>query len=147
MSESAKSFIRKITKKVLAKLNLTEEGRIDNFFEKIEKMYKRDIKNLNKNLDTIQDVHNDKIEELEEKLADANERLEEAYTSVTIEDIDTNEKQNNFIEIYEGRIEKAMAEVRSIENQIKAENESFEAKVKDYEEQIAERQARLSKIA
>lgn len=136
-----------IVAKVLALLNITEEGRIENFFMKQRKSLEKDIKNLNKNLDTTRDQLQDELEELNDKLEDANQRVEEAYTSVKIEDIDTNEKASHFADVYWDRIERAEKEVSRIEKQIEALTKSKNEDIESIEKEIAERQRRLEMIS
>jgi hypothetical protein len=145
MSEPQKKLT--IVQRVLALLNITEEGKIENFFMKQRSILTKDIKNLNKNLDTVRDQHNDYLEELNEQLADANVRVEEAYTSVKIENVATNEAANNFASDYWYAVEQAEAAVSQIEKSIKNQTEHFEKQVESINAQIKERQRRLDRIA
>lgn len=136
-----------IVQKILALLNITEEGKIENFFMKQKKALDRDIKNLTKNLDTIKDQHQDELEQLNEKLEDAKTRVEEAYTSVKVEDIDTNEKASNFSEHYWDRIENAEYVVKSIEKEIESITKQKEKTIESIQLEIAERERRLKMIS
>lgn len=136
-----------IVQKVLALLNITEEGKIENFFMKQRKSLEKDIKNLNKNLDTIKDQHQDAIDELNEKIEDAKVRVNEAYTSIKVEDIDTNEKANNFADVYWGRIEIAEGEVERLEKQKEESKKSNTELIEDIQKEIKERQRRLDMIS
>lgn len=144
MSENKKST--GIVAKVLAMLNITEEGRIENFFMKQRKQYEKDIKNLNKNIDTLKDQKAEELDDLKEKLEDANTRVDEAYTSVKIEDIATNELANQFVQVYQDRVERAELEVKRLEERKVSINESYQKRIEDLEKQIAERKRRLAKI-
>ncbi|HEY8362838.1 MAG TPA: hypothetical protein VIK77_08140 [Tissierellaceae bacterium] len=135
-----------IVAKILSLLNITEEGRIDKFFGKQRSLLTKDIKNLNKNLDTLKNQEVDDLEELNEQLEDAEVRVEEAYTSVAIKDIATNEAASKFAIVYWENIEKAESEVSRIKEQIEKTKERYAERRKDIQEQIAERERRLSKI-
>lgn len=137
----------KIVAKVLALLNITEEGKIENFFMKQRKSLEKDIKNLNKNLDTLKDQHQDAIEDLNEKLEDARVRVTEAYTSVKVEDIDTNEKANQFADLYWNRIEIAENEVKRLEKQIEDSEKAQQELIESIQKEITERQRRLDMIS
>ena len=137
----------KIVAKVLALLNITEEGKIENFFMKQRKSLEKDIKNLNKNLDTLKDQHQDAIEDLNEKLEDARVRVTEAYTSVKVEDIDTNEKANQFADSYWNRIEIAENEVKRLKEQIENSEKAQQELIESIQKEIVERQRRLDMIS
>ena len=136
-----------ITERVLAFLNITDEGRINNFFLKQQAQLNKDIKNLNKNLDTLNDQYDERVEELEEKLDDARIRVEEAYQGVTPEDVATNEKAASFADKYWDAIERAEEIVADLEISLQVASEKHTAHVKSVQKQIAERQRRLAKLA
>lgn len=135
-----------IVARILSLLNITEEGRINKFFGKQRSLLAKDIKNLNKNLDTLKGQELEDLEELNEQLEDAEVRVEEAYTSVAIKDIATNEAASKFAIVYWENIEKAESEVSRIKEQIEKTKERYAERRKDIQEQIAERERRLSKI-
>lgn len=135
-----------ITERVLAFLNITDEGRINNFFLKQQSQLNKDIKNLNKNLDILNDQYDERVEELEEKLDDARIRVEEAYQAVTPEDVATNEKAAGFADRYWGVIEGAEYVVADLKQQLEIANEMHTASIESVQKQIAERQRRLSKL-
>lgn len=136
-----------IVQKVLALLNITEEGKIENFFMKQRNILNKDIKNLNKNLDTIKDQFEEQLEDLNEKLQDAETVVEEAYTSIKVENIDTNEKANQFADVYWGRIENAEEKVSYIKKQIEDLEKQHVERVESIDKQVSERQRRLEKIS
>ena len=136
-----------IVERVLALLNITEEGKINNFFMKQRNILNKDIKNLNKNLDTLKDQHEERLEELNEKLQDAEVVVEESYTSIKVEDIATNEAANHFSDAYWSRIEQAEYQVSKLKAEIKYIKEAHEKSVEAVKEQITERKRRLEKIS
>ena len=56
-----------IVAKVLAWLNITEEGKIVNFFERLRNDLTKEIKKLKRNLEVTKDEYNDKLEVLQEQ--------------------------------------------------------------------------------
>ena len=56
-----------IVAKVLAWLNITEEGKIVNFFERLRNDLIKEIKKLKRNLEVTKDEYNDKLEVLQEQ--------------------------------------------------------------------------------
>ena len=136
-----------IVAKILALLNLGEEGKIENFFVKQRKALEKDIKNLNKNLDTYEDQKAEALEELNEKLEDAKTKVEDAYTSVTVENVATNEAANSFADTYWYYVANAEAAVEKLETSIKTETEEYDKLLESTKTQIAKKQARLNKIS
>ncbi len=136
-----------IVAKILALLNLGEEGKIENFFEKQRKALQKDIKNLGKNLDTYEDQKAEALEELNEKLEDAKVKVEEAYTSVTVENVSTNEKANSFQDYYWDAVTRAENVVARLEAEIKTETEKYDKLIASVKDQTAKKQARLDKIS
>lgn len=132
-----------IVKRVLAALNLTEEGKVENFFVKQISVLTKDIKNLGKNIDTVKDQKAEALEELAEKLEDAKVRVEEAYAGVTVENVASNETATRFAETYWRTVSKAEEEVVAIEASIKRTTESYDEQLKGLDAQVAKRQARL----
>lgn len=136
-----------IVAKILALLNLGEEGKIENFFEKQRKALQKDIKNLGKNLDTYEDQKAEALEELNEKLEDAKVKVEEAYTSVTVENVSTNERANSFQDYYWDAVTRAENVVARLEAEIKTETEKYDKLIASVKDQTAKKQARLDKIS
>lgn len=135
-----------ITQRVMAFLGLTDEGRINGFFLKQQAQLNKDIKNLNKNLDTLLDGYNESVEELQEKLDDAKIRVEEAYQGVTPEDVATNEKASQFADVYWTNVENAEEVVAELEAEMELVKERYTEQKEQTEKQIAERERRLAKL-
>ncbi len=135
-----------IVAKVLAWLNITEEGKIVNFFERLRNDLIKEIKKLKRNLEVTKDEYNDKLEVLQEQKQDAEARVDEAYMNVTVENINTNEKASSFVNDYWNNIERAESALDDINSRIKETEKYKEDTIKSIQEQIAERERRLNKI-
>lgn len=136
-----------IVQKVLAILNLSEEGKVENFFMKQRKFLEKNIKNLNKNLETITDKYQESFAEASEKLEDAKERLDEAYTSVKVENVSNHETANQFAETYWETITKAEKNVAELEKIQANLTELFERDASEIKEQLVKYQIRLDRIS
>ncbi len=136
-----------ITQRVLAFLKLDDEGRINSFYLKQQAQLNKDIKNLNKNLGTLEDQHQENVETLQEKLDDAEVRVTEAYEGVTPNDVANNEKASDFSEVYWRRVESAEEVVANLIKSIENEKEAYAKRVESVKAQITERTRRLSKLA
>lgn len=135
-----------IVAKVLAWLNITEEGKIVNFFERLRNDLTKEIKKLKRNLEVTRDEYNDKLEVLQEQKQDAEARVDEAYMNVTVENINTNEKASDFTNIYWSNVEYAEKQLEIINSKIEKEKQNRDEAIKGINDQIAERERRLSKI-
>ena len=136
-----------ITERVLVFLKLTDDARINAFYLKQQAQLNKDIKNLNKNLSTLKDQYDETVENINEKLQDAKIRVEEAYEGVKPENVATNEKASQFADVYWNTIEEAEGVVTDLEHELQSALEDYEDDKKEIEEQIAERQRRLAKLA
>lgn len=137
---------RNIVTKVLAFLNLTNEGRIANFYDKVESVLKKEIKTLRKNIEVYKDQLSDSLEELNEKIEDAQVRVAEAYQNVKPEDVQTNEAQNNYIDTFWYNIERAEEELADLNSRKEKLEKNTQEMIETAEKQIAERERRLEMI-
>lgn len=135
-----------LVRAIAAKLNLGEEGKLDNFFGKVVKTLTREMTALKKNLDTKKFNYEQELDELHDKLVDAQDALAGTYESVDVDRIKTNEDQNNYIDVYLANINRATQKVRDIEEQIKTLQEAYEENKKATEEQIAAINTRIETI-
>lgn len=136
-----------IVARVLAFLNLTEEGKVENFFGKQRKALEKDIKNLNKNLDTYEDQKTEALEELAEKLEDAKTKVEDAYIGIKPENVATNEAAASFADTYWGAVTRAEKTVERLEDDVLETTKDFNTQLESVKTQIAKKQERLDKIS
>lgn len=143
MSSKAKFSIVRV---IMTMLNLGEEGKISSFFLKVEKKLKREINILSRNLETVKSQTEQRIEDLTDQLQDANDTLNQAYYHVDLDNLQTNESQSNYVDVYLDNIDSKLKQVRKIQKQIEEEKDSFEKFKKETEEQIASLQKRIDII-
>ena len=136
-----------IVERIVTFLELNDAGKLQAFFKREAKKLKRDIKGNEKNLDTLGFNHEQGMEELAEKLEDAELRLENAYLSVDMDSIKTNEAQESFSRQYWASIELAEKAVQEIKTQVKDREEAFNNEKEDIEFQIIEIKYRIKKIS
>lgn len=138
---------KSIVERIMIALNLGEEGKIGHFFEKQRKTLNREITGLNKNIEAAEYNSSTRMDELNEKLEDATAELEAAYLNVTINDVDTNAKQDSFSSTYWHRVDSAEAKVKSIKDSIVKVAENLKDTVDEYKREIDIRKERIEKIA
>jgi phage host-nuclease inhibitor protein Gam len=135
-----------IVKKVLAFLNIGEDAKIGNFFAKEVKKAEKAIRDLKRNITTLENAYNDKVDDVNEKLTDAKEAVQDAKIAVTLEDVKTNEAANNFSEVYWNRIKVKTYVVKELEKSLETLKENHEKAVATEQEQIDKYQARIDMI-
>ncbi len=86
------------------------------------------------------------VDTLNEKLEDAKEAVENAYDAVTLENLATNDSMTNFSERYWAKITRAEELVVAIEDELKRLTERHEKDLKEIQDQIAKREARIAKL-
>jgi hypothetical protein len=143
----AQSKKRTIVAAILAKLNLTEEGKVDHFFDKAAKVLTRNIEALEHNLKSLAFNHNANVSKIDEQIEDASETVESAYTEVSVDAIKTNSDQDSFLPRYWSRIESAESALANLKEERKSLVEAYDEKVKISKEQIKEYTRRLTRIS
>jgi phage shock protein A len=132
-----------ITKRIVAKFKLGDEGKLNNFFMKQIKECSKAIRDLKRNKVTVENSYNDSIDDLKERLEDAKEALKLSYEDVNPENVSTNAAALEFSKTYWNKVSLAKDTVKMIEEEIKDLKEDFEQKIKNLDEQIDLYQERI----
>lgn len=135
-----------IVKKVLAFLNIGEDAKIGNFFAKEVKKAEKFIRDLKRNLTTYENAYNDSVDDVNEKLVDAREAVEEAKIAITVDDVKTNDAANAFSEVYWRNVSSKVATVERLEEELEELEESYKENVKRVQKQIDKYQDRIDMI-
>jgi hypothetical protein len=135
-----------IVAKIMATFKLGEEGKIGNFFGKLEKDFNREITAINHNLSALEFSYNRDIADLEEKLEDAIENVEAAWLNVTPEQVATNALQDAFKSKYLNDIRYAEDFVKDLQDRIKNVYDAYQKEKDELEEQIEKYKARIEKL-
>ena len=93
-----------LLEKAKAFLNLGDDGKMYNFWLKIEKDAKSKIKQLKANISKLDLDHEIALDKLDEQLEDAKEALEHVYINIDVNSIQTNTAQDDYIKTYLGNI-------------------------------------------
>ena len=116
--------------KCVAKLNLTENSKIELAADQIIKTYEKEIKVRERKIADI------KVKE-EEDLIDLNEQLEElkiekaeVATTIDVNSINTNEARRNYVGTYTQKLQAAINMVKAKETQIEEYKKNVEDKIK-----------------
>lgn len=140
------SVIYKIARTISATLKLGDAGKLDSFLGRVVKQLEKEIKGLKRSLGNEEYNHDNRIEELEDKLADAKKQREDAYLAIDMDSIGTNQKEAAYVDTYLENLDDHDEAVEAIETEIKEENEAFDEAKKDNQERIDSLQARIDAI-
>lgn len=135
-----------IVNKIMAMLNIGEQGQLDSFFSKIKKDAENRVKKLNSNISTLDINHKIALDELNDKIEDAEAQVEAAYSNVDLESIKTNQDQTNYMSTYLKRIKEAEDNLKYLEDQKKNLITGHKASKDDIKENIKRIEDRMKKI-
>ena len=102
---------------------------------------------MKKNQDTAVFLHEQALEELNDKLVDAQDALRDSYLAVNVDAIQTKEQQNAYIDTYLSKIDAKKAAVLTIEAKIEQVIEAYNKKSEASAAEVASLQERLDIIA
>lgn len=135
-----------IVDKILAKLNLSDEGKFTKFYTKEVKRFTREVANLEANETNLISLYQQEVDALHEQREDAYDALEDAKSSVTLDDVKDNATMNAFSNRYWSKIDACQEAIEVIEDKLEKLKESHEEELKDIADQIAVRKERISYI-
>lgn len=135
-----------IVNTVAAILNLGEFGKVENFFNKAVSTLRREIETAERSKKNAEHNHSIALATYQEQLEDAEATVEDAFTNVNIDKLQTNEMQREYLEVYFSNIDRAEEKKIVIENKIKTATEAYEEQIKELNEQIDVRLVRLSRL-
>lgn len=140
------SVIYRIARTISATLKLGDAGKLDSFLGRVVKQLEKEIKGLKRALGNEEYNHENRLEELNDKLADAKNQRNDAYLAIDMDQIGTNQKEADYVDVYLENLDTHDEAVEKIEAQIERENENFEEYKKDNQERIDSLQVRIDEI-
>ena len=143
---AATTGIYALAQKVLNILNIGEDAKINNFFAREVKKFEKFIRDLNRNLTTLENQYTDSVDDVNEKLIDAKEAVEDAKIAVTLADVKTNDAADSFASHYWNNIDVKMKEVKRLEQKLEDLKNAFEKQTQEVKDQIEKYQDRIDMI-
>jgi len=140
------NILSSIRKKILAALEINDEGKVLAFLDFSVKSLKREIKAREINLSTDRFDYEKTLESLTASLEDAKEELETAYY-VDVESLKTSTDRADYFKTYMSNIKAAEEKVRRLEERVKETEESFAKKEEKTKEQIGKLEEYISKLS
>lgn len=144
---TATNIIYAITRQINKTLKLGDVGKFDSFLSRVSNTLSKEIKGLERIASNEQYNHDNRLEELNDRLKDAEQELEASYLNIELDSIGTNQKETDYVETYLGNIDRHVLAVQKIEKSIESENEVYNDFVKNSNAQIASLNKRITAIS
>jgi hypothetical protein len=144
---TATNIIYAITRQINKTLKLGDVGKFDSFLSRVSNTLSKEIKGLERIASNEQYNHDNRLEELNDKLKDAEQELEASYLNIELDSIGTNQKETDYVDTYLGNIDRHVLAVQKIEKSIATENEVYADFVKNSDAQIASLNKRITAIS
>jgi hypothetical protein len=143
VSKSEFSIVRAIS----ALFKLGNDGKLDSFVNRVVKTLNKEVLTHKKNLDTMKFNHEQKLDSLADQLEDANEALAASYLNIAVEQIDNNEKQTRFVDVYLQNIDDHLMAVKTIEKRIEGIKKDYIGETQEVQDDIDSLNKRIAIIA
>lgn len=144
---TATNIIYAITRQINKTLKLGDVGKFDSFLSRVSNTLSKEIKGLERIASNEQYNHDNRLEELNDRLKDAEQELEASYLNIELDSIGTNQKETDYVETYLGNIDRHVLAVQKIEKSIERENEVYADFVKNSDAQITSLNKRITAIS
>ena len=135
-----------IVKRIMAKLQLGDAGKLGSFFAKQVKNAEKAIRDLERNKVTLKNQYNDDVQDVKDQIEDATEALNDAYENVSPEDVKNNAAMLKFEETYWNNVNYAKRKVESLEDRLKELKEDHKEEIKDIDGEIALHKERIEEV-
>lgn len=140
-------MLYKIAKRIQATFNAGSEGKLNNFFSKLEKELNRDIKALEQNKKNLEFNHQVAVDELTDRIEDLKEVEASSYLNIREEDIINNAAQTSFMEVYCSRIKEASDNILKAEELLETEKGNYTSEIEKIDVKINKIRLNLSIVA
>ena len=136
-----------LVSKIMSILKLDDAGKLSKFFEGEVKSIKNGIKAIEMNKQTAALQHEMALSEIDSQIEDAEEALKDAYTAVTVDDINNNDAMKAFSPKYWGNIEAKEDRLQRLKDDRKARIEAYDKELEKRNEKITKQEARIAAIS
>lgn len=122
--------------KVLAKLNLSDKGKIGLFGDKLNSEWSKQIRNKKREIEVLNTQMEDELIEANEKLVDMKEDYLDAFLNVNTSKIETSDARTAYVESFTQNLVTKKNRVLAQEQEIKDIKTSYEENINTLKEQI-----------
>ena len=127
--------------------NLGDYGKVENFVSKTVDMFNKEIKAAKRNIVNAEHNAENTMLELNEKLEDVQNELQEAFTSIELDKIQTNAAQAEYREVWLSNISRAEKVVAKVEKEIEVQKLATDKLIEEYRAEIKVRENRIETIS
>ena len=141
MAKKAETKVEKVStitwaEKVLAKLNLSDKGKIGLFGDKLNAEWSKQIRNKKREIEVLNTQMEDELIEANEKLVDMKEDYLDAFLNVNTSKIETSDARTAYVETFTQNLVYKKNGVLAQEQEIQDIKTSYEEDINILKEQI-----------
>ena len=122
--------------KVLAKLNLSDKGKIGLFGDKLNAEWSKQIRNKKREIEVLNTQMEDELIEVNEKLVDMKEDYLDAFLNVNTSKIETSDARTAYVDVFTQNLVTKKNRVLAQEQEIQDIKTSYEEDINTLKEQI-----------
>ena len=122
--------------KVLAKLNLSDKGKIGLFGDKLNAEWSKQIRNKKREIEVLNTQMEDELIEANEKLVDMKEDYLDAFLNVNTSEIETSDARTAYVDVFTQNLVTKKNRVLAQEQEIQDIKTSYEEVINILKEQI-----------
>ena len=122
--------------KVLAKLNLSDKGKIGLFGDKLNSEWSKQIRNKKREIEVLNTQMEDELIEANEKLVDMKEDYLDAFLNVNTSKIETSDARTAYVDVFTQNLVTKKNRVLAQEQEIQDIKTSYEEEINTLKEQI-----------
>ena len=141
MAKTATAKVEKMSQiswedKVLARLNLSEKGKVGLFGDKLRSEWSKQIRNKKREIEVLNTQMEDELIEANERLQDIKEDYLDAFLNVNTSKIETSDARTAYVESFTQNLVYKKNAILAQEQEIKDIKSSYEEDIKELQEQI-----------
>jgi len=137
---NAKTWVQK----VLARLDLNDEGKVGLFGDTLRREWKKLIRDNQRQIGQLETELDDKLIDLNEKLTDLKEDYVNSFEEVDVCEIDTSTDRKQYVKEFTRMIISRKNAVLELEGEIADTKDSFKARIDEHNKKIKELEESLS---
>jgi len=122
--------------KVLARLNLSEKGKVGLFGDKLRSEWSKQIRNKKREIEVLNTQMEDELIEANEKLVDMKEDYLDAFLNVNTSKIETSDARTAYVDVFTQNLVTKKNRVLAQEQEIQDIKTSYEEDINTLKEQI-----------
>ena len=132
---------------VCSLLNLGDFAKVENFVTKTIKVLEKEVKLLERNLQSLKVAHDTALEDITDSIEDLEIDLETAYNNINPEHVSNNKAIKDYMETYLNDISLVEQKIEAAKEKREKAMEAFKDEKENITKEIALRQRRIAKLS